>query len=67
MIKVKDIVFEMGQFWVLDTHDSYSVMKIGPTCSTSNSSHAHDEDGLSIAIAYCKYLDEAKRRKKEIK
>jgi hypothetical protein len=59
--KEADIKHEAGDYWVLDTGDSYAVMKIGATHSTSESAYAHDADGLSLAIARCDYL--AKRAK----
>lgn len=62
MSKVKDIKFESKceQFWVLDNKDSYAVMQNGLTHSVSDSFYRHDPDGLSIAIARCKYLAKAK-------
>ena len=56
----KDIKHENGDFWVLDTKDSYTVMINGVTHSTSDSSYERNEDGLSIAMARCNYL--AKRK-----
>lgn len=55
-MKEQDIKYEQGDFWVGDTKDSYTVFKTGITHSTSDSSYRHDADGLSIAIARCKYL-----------
>ncbi len=42
--------------WVLDTGKSYDVMVVGLTHSTTDSSYARTDDGLSIAIARCDYL-----------
>lgn len=63
MIKEKDIKHENGSYWVLDTRDSYTVMKNGITHSTSVQSFKCDSDGLSCAIAYCDFL--AKRSTKK--
>lgn len=54
--KEKDIKHEIGNYFVLDTKDSYTVFKIGLTHSVSDSSYHKTADGLSIAIARCKYL-----------
>lgn len=51
-----DIKHEVGNYWVADTGDSYTVFKIGITHSTSDSSYKRNADGLSIAIARCNYL-----------
>lgn len=56
MTKIQDIKHENGSYWVLDTKDSYAVMLNGVTHSTSDSSYARTDDGLSIAIARCNYL-----------
>lgn len=54
------IVFEQGRFWVMDcsikSRPAYTVMKAQVVASTSVQSFARTEDGLSLAIAYCKYL-----------
>lgn len=50
------IIFESGEYWVGDTGKDYTVFKTGVTHSTSDSSYRRDKDGLSIAIARCKYL-----------
>lgn len=55
-MKEKDIKHESGIFWVLDTHNSYAVMRNVGTHSKSDSEYTHDADGLSIAIARCNYL-----------
>jgi hypothetical protein len=57
MTKEKDIKYEQGNFWVLDTGQSYAVMCNNNTHSTSDSEYAHNNDGLSIAIARCNYLN----------
>lgn len=51
-----DIVYEVGQHWVLREKASYTVFVAGPTHSTSDSSYARTDDGLSIAKARCDYL-----------
>lgn len=58
--KVSDIKFESGKFWVLDTKDAYCVMINGVTHSTSESCYKRDPDGLSLAVARCKYLAKVK-------
>lgn len=58
--KEKDIKFESGKYWVLDNKDSYAVMVTGITHSISDSFYKRDPDGLSIAIARCKYLNKRK-------
>lgn len=55
--KEKDIKHEAGRFWVLDTGKSYAVMAAGSTCSESESAYTRNDDGLSIAVARCNYLD----------
>ena len=60
MTKERDIKHENGQYWVLDTKDSYTVMIKGITHSTSESSYTRTDDGLSIAIARCNYLSKGK-------
>lgn len=62
--KVEDIKHENGDFWVLDMGDSYAVLKIGVSYSTSNSFYPHNEDGLSIAMAYCDYLAQKQKRRR---
>lgn len=58
MIKVADIVYERGQFWVYRDVKlaCYTVYRAGITHSTSDSSYALTEDGLSIAKARVDYL-----------
>lgn len=60
MTTIKDIKHENGNYWVLDTKDSYTVMKNGITQSSSVQSFKRNDDGLSCAIAYCDFL--AKRK-----
>lgn len=59
----RDIKHEAGRFWVGDTKDSYTVYEEGITHSEPDSSYAHNEDGLSIAIARCNYLAKRTARK----
>lgn len=56
MYKERDIKHENGNYWVLDTGNSYAVMQAGITHSVSDSEYARDADGLSIAIYRCDYL-----------
>ena len=59
--RLKDIKYSTdGTYWELDSKDAYVVMKNGVTHSTSVQAFRRDEDGLSCAVAYCKYLE--KRR-----
>lgn len=57
-IKESDIVHENAKAWVYrDTKKNcYTVMRIGITHSTSDSSYALDADGLSIAIVRADYF-----------
>lgn len=55
-MRESDIVFEDDQYWVYRTKTSYDVMKNKGTHSELDSAYALDEDGLSIAVARCKYL-----------
>ena len=55
-MKESDIVFEDGRYWVYRAKTSYDVMKNKGTHSELDSAYAPDEDGLSIAVARCKYL-----------
>lgn len=65
MLKEKDIKHENGLYWVLDTKDTYTVMKNGITHSTSIQSFKCDIDGLSCAIAYCDFLSKRSNEKGE--
>lgn len=58
-MEVADIVYEgsNGKSWVFKDSDSYVVMMNGITYSSFDSAYSLDEDGKSIAIARCKYLD----------
>lgn len=58
--KVDDIVYENGKAWVLreKKRDCYTVFIAGSTHSTSDSSYALDDDGLSIAKARADYLSQ---------
>lgn len=60
-MKISDIVYELGQFWVFKGKDAYYVMENGVTSSTSDSAYALDPDGLSIAIARVKYLERTRK------
>lgn len=51
-----DIIFETGTCWVKRDHNAYTVYRTGITHSTSDSAYKKNADGLSIAIARCKYL-----------
>lgn len=54
-----DIIHETPTHWVLRNRSkrkSYDVLKLGPQVSTTVQSFAFDEDGKSLAIAYCDYL-----------
>lgn len=63
----RDIVHENGPAWVLDDrkHGCYTVFLAGVTHSVSDSAYAHDEDGLSIAVARADYL--ALRRAQQLR
>ena len=54
--KEHDIKHQNDKFWVLDTGNSYDVMKENGTHSICDSAYSHNSDGLSIAIARCDYL-----------
>jgi hypothetical protein len=56
MIKESQILLDLGSHWVCDNRTDYTVYITGITHSTSDSSYPKTEDGLSIAIARCKYL-----------
>ncbi len=50
----KDIMHENGMFWVLRTNTGYTVCEDGVTHSTTcGTEWPLDDDGLSIAKAYC--------------
>lgn len=66
-MKEKDIKHENGKYWVGDTKNSYTVFKLGPSYSTSDSSYHHNKDGLSIAIARCDYLAKIENQKESQK
>lgn len=56
----KDILYEVGDFWVLDDreHEAYTVMGPSPafTHSISDSAYAATSEGLTIAKARVDYL-----------
>ena len=54
--KEKDILHEVGRFWVLDTGKDYSVMVAGITHSTCDSAYTRDNDGLNLAKYRAEYL-----------
>lgn len=56
-MKEKDIKHEAGHFWVADCGNFYAVMVVGLTHSVSESAYDRTEDGLSLAVARCNYLD----------
>jgi hypothetical protein len=62
-MKEKDIMHEIGNYWVGREKDCYTVFEIGATCSTSDSSYPKTSDGLSIAIARCNYLSSRNQSK----
>mgnify|MGYP006909076258 CR=1 FL=1 len=53
-----DIVYEVGDHWVLREKARYTVFVAGSTHSTSDSSYERTDDGLSLAKARCDYLHE---------
>ena len=55
-MKEADIVYEKGNFWVGKSRNYYTVYRVGPTHSVSDSMYAKTDDGLSIAKARCDYL-----------
>ncbi len=56
MLSDKNIKYEQGEYWILETWKSYTVMRDVGTHSVSDSEYNKDADGLSIAIARCNYL-----------
>jgi hypothetical protein len=64
--KEKDIKHEIGNYFVLDTKDSYGVFKNELTHSVSDSFYKRDKDGLEIAIYRANYLNK-KQLEKSIK
>lgn len=56
--RVTDIMYETPTHWVLDDRKGkcYTVLAIGVTHSTSDSSYPHTDDSLGIAVARCYYL-----------
>ena len=55
-MKESDILYERGDFWVLDKPNAYLVMHAGITASTSESAYERTPDGFSIACARVNYL-----------
>jgi hypothetical protein len=51
-----NIMYDGGSHWVCRNKCDYTVYKVGLTHSVADSSYALTSDGLSIAIARCKYL-----------
>ena len=60
MTKEIDILFQQNNFWVLKKNNAYYVMRDGVTHAVSDSAYSQDEDGLSLAVARCKYLGRLK-------
>lgn len=58
MLRERDIVYEIGKAWVRADrkNNCYTVMIVGITHSTSDSSYSFDADGLSIAKRRAEYL-----------
>jgi hypothetical protein len=63
-MRESDIKHENGDFWVCDNRTQYTVYRTGLTHSVADSSYAHNENGLSIAIARCDYLATRSKRAK---
>ena len=56
MLTEKQIIHDTGKFWVLATKTGYAVMKNNLTHSESDGiEYPLNDDGKSIAIAYCNY------------
>lgn len=57
MYKEADIMHENGKFWVLrnKARKMYEICESGFTHSVSTCGFEMDDDGLSLAIAYCDY------------
>lgn len=66
-IKEKDIILETGSGWWVwrDTKgQSYTVFMPKGTHSETDSSYPLTEDGLSLALIRCKYMNKRKAEKK---
>lgn len=50
------IVFEIDGFYVKTMKDGYAVFRPGATHATSTETYALTPDGLSLAVASCKYM-----------
>lgn len=55
-ISERHIVFECGNYWILDTGKSYEVLANTVTHAVVDSAYERNKDGLSIAVYRCKYL-----------
>lgn len=56
-MRESDIKYDGDGFWVAAVDKKqYTVYKTGLTHSTADSSYPFTNDGLSLAIARCKYL-----------
>ena len=64
-MKVKDIVFESGNFWIARQATCYTVFKSEITHSVSDCSYPKDVNGLSLAIAYCQYRSKQRMSSQE--
>lgn len=62
MIRERDIVYQVGDFWVLQNRDNYEVRRDVGTHSISDGAYRMSADGLSLAKARVDYL--AKRADK---
>jgi len=55
-MRESDILYEVGDYWIAREPKTYTVYRVGVSCSTSDSSYAKTPDGLSIARARVDYL-----------
>lgn len=67
-MKVKDIVHENKNFWVYrdKKHKMYVVFKNTLTHSVSDSAFPLSDNGLSLAIARCDYLQGRKQNRRSV-
>lgn len=57
MTRESNIIHEAGAFWVCDADGQFTVYMDGLTHAKSDSSYPGTDDGKSLAIARCDYLN----------
>lgn len=62
MTKESQIIYQVGDYWVLDADGQYAVYKDGATHAKADSAYERTPDGLSLAKARVDHLSKAASR-----